>query len=270
MTASPRAFELVRHPVDLKIRSVKLAAREWLAEDYVRIRLEGEDLRDFSLPGQDDHLRIFPGQERVEAFDVMRSLPSREYTPLYWGSTDHGGWLDLEFAVHGQEGLAARWAAGASLGAPAVLGGPRGSLQVQGHPDGWLLAGDETAIPQIRRYAALIAEGAPATVLIEVPDAAHEVTIDTVAPVEYVHRGEAPAGSALETRLDAVTADERPEGDVFGFVAAEQSIVRPARALLANRWRIDSDRFVVKGYWKRGEAEYHAPHIAPPTEREAR
>lgn len=28
----------------------------------------------------------------------------------------------------------------------------------------------------------------------------------------------------------------------------------------AERWRLDAERVVVKGYWKRGESEYHAPH----------
>jgi NADPH-dependent ferric siderophore reductase len=36
--------------------------------------------------------------------------------------------------------------------------------------------------------------------------------------------------------------------------------VKPGRALLLDRWELDPDRIIVKGYWKRGETEYHAPH----------
>ena len=71
---------------------------------------------------------------------------------------------------------------------------------------------------------------------------------------------ELPAGTTLAGRLDDLTADDRPAGSVFGFVAAEQSIVKPGRALLLERWGLAPEQIVVKGYWKHGEAEYHAPH----------
>ena len=63
--------------------------------------------------------------------------------------------LDLEFAIHGghdqaaTEGIAAPWAASAETGAPAGVGGPRGSLVLTGRPDAWFLAGDETAVPLV-------------------------------------------------------------------------------------------------------------------------
>lgn len=254
-SGSPATFTLERQGLDLRFRFARLVAREWLAADYVRVRLEGDDLADFGTPGHDDHIRVFFAQAPADTVEEMRAFPSREYTPLYWGRSESGaGWLDLEFAVHGDEGVAGPWAAGAPLGSLVGVGGPRGSLSIAGTPDGWLLAGDETAVPQIRRYAALIPEGAPATILVEVADAEHEMPIDAAVPVEFVHRGDAPAGTALAARLDAITAEDRPAGDVFGFVAAEQSIVRTGRALLVERWGLSPDRVIVKGYWKRGES----------------
>ncbi|GAA3658695.1 siderophore-interacting protein [Microbacterium marinilacus] len=262
----PQSFTLERERLDLKFRFATLVAREWIAADYVRVRLQGADLVGFGSRGHDDHIRVFFAQGPADTIETMREFPSREYTPLAWGTAEDGtGWLDLEFAVHGDEGVAGLWAAGAPLGSLAGIGGPRGSLSVSGTPDAWLLAGDETAVPQIRRYAALIPAGAPATILIEVADAEHEIPIDAAVDVEYLHRGDAAAGSVLAARLDALTAADRPDGHVFGFVAAEQAIVKTGRALLVERWGLDADRVVVKGYWKRGESEYHAPHgpVAP-------
>ncbi|GAA1734109.1 siderophore-interacting protein [Microbacterium paludicola] len=262
-TSTPTTFTLEREPLELRFRFCTLTAREWITPGYVRVRVEGADLVGFGSTGHDDHIRIFlpdPAAPAPTTVEEMRAQPSREFTPLYWGVDGDTGWLDLEFAVHGDEGAAGVWAASAPLGSAIGVGGPRGSMRISGTPDGWLLAGDETAIPQIRRYAALIPDGAPATILIEVADADHEVQIETSAPVEFVHRGDAPAGSALAARLEAITADDRPAGDVFGFVAAEQGIVRAGRALLVDRWGLSADRVVVKGYWKRGESEYHAPH----------
>ena len=253
-------FTLERRGLELRFRTVHLAARQWLTPSYVRVRLEGADLRGFDSPGADDHIRIFFPDAPPASVEELRAAPSREYTPLAWDGDE--GWLDLEFAVHGAEGVAAPWAAPAELGAVAGVGGPRGSMIVTGRPDGWLLAGDETAVPAMRRFAHLMDADAVGRVLVEVVDAAHELPIETPAgvTVEQVHRGASAPGSALAARLDALGPDDRPAGAVFGFVAAEQSIVKPGRALLLDRWGLEADRVVVKGYWKRDETEYHAPH----------
>lgn len=253
MSNSP-AYTLTRRGLELKFRFATLAAREWIAPDYVRVRLQGEDLAGFDSPGSDDHMRLFFPAGRAETVEEMREAPSREYTPLAWGDD----WLDVEFAVHGDEGVAAPWAAKAPIGSEIGVGGPRGSMIVEGAPEGWFLAGDETAIPAIKRFSALIGE-APSRIVVEVPSAAHEVPVEAPVEVEWLHRGEASAGSALIAFLGSLTESDAPAPDTFCFIAAEQAIVKPGRALLA-RWGIEPDRAVVKGYWKRGEAEYHAPH----------
>jgi NADPH-dependent ferric siderophore reductase len=261
MTSHPASsFQLERHGLELRFRSVRLAARQWLTPSYVRVRLEGVELRGFDSPGADDHIRIFFPDGPVGSVDELRASPSREYTPLAWDADE--GWLDIEFAVHGADGVAAPWAATAEIGASAGIGGPRGSMVVTGRPDGWLLAGDETAVPAMRRFTHLMDAEAVGRILIEVADAAHELPVETPpgVVVEQVHRGDAVPGAALAGRLDALGPGDRPVGSVFGFVAAEQSIVKSGRALLLDRWGLDTDQVVVKGYWKRGETEYHAPH----------
>lgn len=255
MSDTKSGFSIERRGLELRFRNVTLSAREWLAPDFVRVRLSGPDLAGFDSPGSDDHMRLFFPSGPVGSVEELRAAPSREYTPLAWGDD----WLDVEFAVHGDQGVAAPWAANAPLGSTIGVGGPRGAAVLTGEPGSWLLVGDETAIPAIRRFAALIPEGTPARIVIETVSAGREVEIDAPVPVEWLHRGDAPAGSALIAFLDALTADDVVGDDPFVFIAAEQSIVKPGRALLG-RWDVDSANAVVKGYWKRGEAEYHAPH----------
>lgn len=261
-TASP-AFTLEPRGLELRFRRVTLRAREWLTRSYVRVRLEGPDLAGFDSPGADDHLRIFFPDGDPLSVEELRSAPSREYTPLAWGED----WLELEFAIHGDPsagsaGVAAAWAATAPLGSIAGIGGPRGSKVLVGRPEAWFLAGDETAVPAIRRFAQAMDAEAVGRIIVEVKDAAHELTVEAPANVvvEYAHRGGLPAGTVLARRLESVSAADRPAGAVFGFVAAEQSVVKPGRALLLDRWRLDADAMIVKGYWKAGETEYHAPH----------
>lgn len=255
----PLSFRLERQPLELKMRLVRLTQREWLTPDYVRLRFEGADLRGFASLGSDDHCRLFFPEVAPSAPEELRGTPSREYTPLAWDAD--AGWLDVEFLIHG-EGLASPWAATAEIGAVAGVGGPRGSMVLSGSPDAWFLAGDETAVPAMRRFARSMDAEAVGRIIVEVPDAAHELPIDAPAGVvvEQVHRGTDAAASALARRLEALGAQDRPNGDVFGFIAAEQSIVKVGRGLLIDRWGLSTDSIVVKGYWKRGEAEYHAPH----------
>lgn len=265
MTSSnplPESFSLERQSLDLRFRNAALSTREYLTDAYVRIRVTGDELDGFGSPGHDDHIRIFLPDAPPSSVEEMREAPSREFTPVEWG-TDAAGehFLDLEFALHGDEAVASAWAQHAPIGSPIGIGGPRGSLSVVGSPDGWLLAGDETAVAQIRRYAALIPEDAPALILVEVRNAAHQMPIDAPVPVEYINRGSAAPGTALAAAIANMDEDDKPGTDPFLFVAAEQAIVKPARQLAA-RWGVDTARAVIKGYWKSEAtgAEYHAPH----------
>jgi len=265
MTSSnplPDSFSLERQSFDLRFRNAALSSREYLTDAYVKIRVTGDDLEGFGSTGHDDHIRIFLPSSRPTSIEEMRAAPSREFTPVEWGTNSTGEhYLDLEFALHGDEAVASAWAQHAPIGSPIGIGGPRGSLSVVGAPDGWLLAGDETAVAQIRRYAALIPEDAPALILVEVRNAGHQLPIDAPVPVEYINRGSAFPGTALAAAIANMDEDDKPGEDPFVFVAAEQAIVKPARELAA-RWGVDTDRVVIKGYWK-AEAtgsEYHAAH----------
>lgn len=255
MSDTQSGFSIERRGLDLRFRTVALSSREWLAPDYVRVRVTGSDLAGFASLGSDDHMRLFFPAGPVGSVEEMRAAPSREYTPLEWGDD----WLDVEFAVHGDAGVAAPWAANAPLGSSIGVGGPRGSAVIVGEPGSWFLVGDETAIPAIRRFAALIPAGAPARIVIETVSAGRELDIDAPVEVEWLHRGDTASGAALIAFLDGLTEADAVGADPFVFIAAEQSVVKPGRALL-ERWGIDTGKAVVKGYWKRGEAEYHAPH----------
>lgn len=255
MTDVQPGYTIERRGLDLRFRTVTLSEREWLAPNYVRVRLTGTELEGFTSLGSDDHMRLFFPSGAVSSVEEMRASPNREYTPLAWGED----WLDVEFAVHGDAGVAAPWAATAPIGSSIGVGGPRGSAVITGTPGSWLLVGDETAIPAIRRFAALIPAGVPARIVVEVAAPADEVAIDAPVDVEWLHRGDAAAGSALIAFLEGLGEADAVGEDPFCFIAAEQAIVKPGRALLA-RWGVDVSKAVVKGYWKRGEAEYHAPH----------
>lgn len=261
-TSATPSFSLEREWLDLVFRRARLDSREFVTDTYARVRVAGDELAGFgSVAGADDHVRIFLPDAPPATVDEMRQAPSREFTPVQWGTGEDGvPFLDLEFALHGDEGVASRWAAHASIGAPIGIGGPRATTHLRGTPNGWFLAGDETAIAQIRRYAALIPEGAPALILVEVRGAAHQVPINAPVPVAFVPRKNDAPGTALAAALANMDEDDKPGDDPFVFVAAEQGVVKAARALAVGQWGVDPARAIIKGYWKAGDTEYHAPH----------
>ena len=124
---------------------------------------------------------------------------------------------------------------------------------LDGRPDHWLLAGDRTALPAIRRFAAQAASGVPVDVVVIAEDPADEQAISSPGDLRVTWVRD------LDALIAALGAAPHRDGDGFAFVAAEQSVVKPARAALVAAG-FDLERSIVKGYWKRGEAEYHAPH----------
>ncbi|MFG1478076.1 siderophore-interacting protein [Xanthobacter sp. V4C-4] len=172
------------------------------------------------------------------------------------------GEVSIDFALHGQDGPAARFVRRARAGDTVGIAGPGG----RGLPTAptVLLAGDHSGLPSI---AAILERLPPATrglALLEVDDAAEEQ--DLAAPpgvrIAYLHRNGAEAGTTrlLET---AVRAADLPAGDgVAAWVACESAAARALRAHLRDERGLSPRALVAVGYWKRGMSEtaYHAAH----------
>ncbi|MGC3954258.1 MAG: siderophore-interacting protein [Propionicimonas sp.] len=256
------AFTLTRQPLELRRRRVRVRELHQLTPAYRRVVFEGTDLAGFASPAADDHLRIFfpPAGEPLpqpEGDGMPAGLQSREYTPFAW---DGRGWLVIDFVLHG-EGVASDWVRQAEVGDEVFIGGPRGSLVMAGAPDWWLLAGDLTALPAIRRHLAAVAPGTPVDVVLLSDDPADEQELSSQGDLNlrWVHPAAGARPGDVAPLLAALQELPHRQGDGFAFIAAEQAVVAPARGYLTARG-VELGRAVVKGYWKRGEAEYHAPH----------
>ncbi len=247
MIATTVGFQTV--PLESRLRPATLRSRQWLTPGYVRVRLAGPELRGFSAPGADDHVRIFfapPGSAAPPTPEQWREFESREYTPV--ASDPAAGWVDFDLLVH-PGGTGSDWAASAPVGSVVAVAGPRRSNAVGGEPDALFLAGDETAVPAISRFLKERRPGTPARVLVEVAEANRLVPLptDDATSLTLLVR---PLQS-LASALAGLTEADRPVGNVLGFVAAESSVVQPARELFQGRWRLPAEATIVKGYWRR-------------------
>jgi NADPH-dependent ferric siderophore reductase len=179
-------------------------------------------------PGFDQRIKIVPpspqGIERMptdpEWFAAWRALPEAERPPFrtYTVRGVDDGALLVDFALHGPDGPAARWATTAHLGDELlVLGphaahpGPHGGVDFvpparTGHH---LLAGDETAAPAIARILEQLPPDARGTAVVEFPDAGDAAYLPR-HPGFAVHalaRGGRAHGEALIERVTAVATE---------------------------------------------------------------
>lgn len=256
-------YSLTRHPFPPAVRQLRLGARTVLAaagtDTYVRVRLieaRAGELSGFVAPGGGDHVRVVVGTPDGGpiAIDEAGAPLGESRTETVVDHSVDEGWIDLDVLVHGEPGaklgVIGAWAAQATLGSPAVVMGPKGSVMMTGAPGDVVLAGDDSALPAVRRYLGMLGPSITGSLLIETrfdlaalgvtPPAGLRVSILSPEP----HRPSA----ALAEALAALPAPADPL-ERFVFACGEQSLVAPARSLLA-QWGIDVERAVVKGYWK--------------------
>ena len=279
-------FTLARHPYPVVARPVQLAARTELAPGFLRLRLQERTsgaLEGFLAPGPGDHFRVVVDGLDADGLipvgpDNRPLVPSSTYTAVAWELDAEPRWVEMDVVLHdddagraggsgaggGDAGAqlagarqhiragVARWSAIAPIGAPAVITGPKGSVLMTGRPDRVLLAGDDTAVPALRRYLGMLGPNARGDLLLETDHdpAVLELEVPAGIAVSILSpQPGAPSASIVAALRDRPRPSADP-ADVFVFICAEQSVVSPARALLA-RWGIPVDSAVVKGYWKR-------------------
>jgi NADPH-dependent ferric siderophore reductase len=270
-TIDPRAPQRVRHELRRRLLTVQRVQR--LTPHLVRITLQGEALQGFTSLGFDDHVKLmFPdpatgvlvlptlGPEGIQhASDAPRPA-MRDYTPRRFDV--QAGTLEIDFALH-DAGPATQWAEQAAPGQRIGVGGPRGSMVIPMAFDGYVLVGDDTALPAIARRLAELPAGAPVVVIAEVDSPADELVFDTPADLRLTwayRRGAAPGTTTL--LLDTLRQTALPAGDFHAWVACESSAAKALRAHLVGERGACAQWTKASGYWRLGRADTHEAHHA--------
>ncbi|MEV6300562.1 siderophore-interacting protein [Actinoplanes sp. NPDC051861] len=218
---------------------------------------DGLDLPALRSEGFDDHVKLFfaaRGADRpVLPLQAVASLDwpvgarpiAKDYTP-HRVTPDE---VDLDFVLHGH-GPAATWAARAKPGDTLWMAGPKMSRSHPAGADFILAAGDETALPAIRRWLREMPAGTRAAVFVEISAEDRRQELPTSADVSVTW---VPAGSLA----DEVAALPWPDGTVYAWVAGEAGAIKPLRHYL--RSRLPVNQIDVTGYWRRSAA-LEEPH----------
>lgn len=228
--------------------AVTVASVWQLTPRMTRVRLTGQSLAGIAaVPGQTIKV-YFP--DLLDARPVSRDYTVRDFDP-------EGPSLDVDFVLHGA-GPAADWARRAQPGEMLEFLGPSGRYRPDPHADWHLFAGDETALPAIQAYVAMLPAGARVLLYIEVADPAEQQPMPGPArpAVYWLHRDDREPGSS--TLLDdALRAAQLPPGQGRIWLAGHTPTVRRIRAHLLNERGIDRSALYVKGFWDRAKAAAH-------------
>jgi len=223
-------------------------------------------------PGPEDHVKVFlpdPATGELHAptlaADGGLQRPtdgvsiSRDLTVRAVRVVDGAAEVDVDWVLHGDDGPASAWAARAAEGDEVVLAGPNGSAGV---PDGigrLTLAGDETGLPALARWADAVGPDVPVTAIVEIGDDVGEAHVEgefAGATVEILYRTDGPGQLA-----DAVRSLGGLEADELFVGLGEAGDLVPVRRYLRRELGLPAEQVLVSGYWRRGvvNLDHHLP-----------
>lgn len=270
-TAAPAATPVQPQAPSSDLFDLHVVRSTRLTPNMVRVDLTGAALPRMAWAGRDQRIKLFlpsPGQDAPHLPDnsdgnwypawqaqdpatrgVMRTYTIRE---LRTAPAE----LTVDFAVHGDEGPASRWALGARPGdrvgvlASIVEENAAYEFRPPADTDWILLAADASALPALAGILEHLPPSVPVRAWVEVPDGADRQDLPMGADTEITWLttpGTTPEAIGAATTL--------PQGTPYAWVAGEASTVKAVRRHLVNDRGIDRRRVRFSGYWRRGASE---------------
>jgi NADPH-dependent ferric siderophore reductase len=244
--------------------------RELVTPHMVRVTLGGGDLDRFEFQGFDQWFRLAVPTHAVDRFDNLPdnfgvggylkylTLPSgtrpviRNYTVRAFRPESLE--LDVDFVVHGTEGIAAPWAASVESGAEVAFIDQGCGWKRSVGLDQVLIVADESGLPAAAGILRDLARDARGHAIIELFDLADRQHVDAPAGVE-VHwlvrdAAAAPGAAALPALAGLPLAPE----STYCFAVGESALATGARRHLVNDRGVPKTHVTFCGYWKIGKA----------------
>ncbi len=239
--------------------------REWLSPHTVRITAGGPGIDKLRMNEfTDKYAKIIftdPGLGLTPPYDLAalrESLPpdrrpvTRTYTLRRVDVQCQQ--LAIDFVVHGDEGIAAPWAAGAKPGDILTLSGAGGAYHPDAGSDWHLLAGDESALPAICSALEALPCDARGIAYLETCDPGEYLDAAPPGGVEVIWLHRPRPGSQPRLLADALLAGPWLSGRADVFAHGERESMKAVRSALKTRLG-DGDQLSLSGYWAFGRIE---------------
>jgi NADPH-dependent ferric siderophore reductase len=203
----------------------------------VRLLIPSDGTRQLTMPTWNGNEFLLPDGSRP----IIRTFTPRRFDP---GALE----LDLNVVIH-PGGAVSTWVESAEVGSAVAVSGPGRGYTVDTEAAGFVLAGDETALPAIAQLLEAIPSAIPIQVIVEVADPAARLDLPdhANAMVRWVDLDpESAPGDALVASL--VEAEITP--DVNVWAAGEAAAMHRIRRHLFDDRGLERRDVTVRGYWK--------------------
>jgi NADPH-dependent ferric siderophore reductase len=259
----------VEHSASGLVRT-RVARRKLISPHVSRVTLAGGDLDRFEFKGFDQWFRLAIPVHAADRFDNLPSrfslggyvrytrLPKdtrpkiRNYTARAFRKNPVE--LDIDFVLHGDTGVAGRWAASVEPGAEVAFI-DQGCGWKPNSPDWYLIAADETGMPAAAGILRDMPRDSKGFALIELFDLADKQELE--APdgmdVQWLQRADdAASGSRL---LPLVRELPFPGGKLYAFAVGESALAAGVRRHLVTDRGVPKANVTFCSYWKKEAAK---------------
>ncbi|WP_022892951.1 siderophore-interacting protein [Agromyces subbeticus] len=254
----------VTHAKNGVIEAEVVSAR-LISPHFVRLTVAGDELVDWRHLGFDQWFRLAVPVAEGTRFDnlsgtydmagylryltlpratrpVIRNYTVREFRPETLE-------LDIDFVVHGDDGVAGPWAGSLPIGASVGLI-DQGCGYQPVVADSTVLVGDESALPAVLGILRDLPRDTRGHALVELGDLADRQEVDAPDGIDLhwiVRRPEdAPGAAALEHLRQLPAFD----GSVYAFAAGESKLATGARRHFVNERGAPKGNVTFCGYWR--------------------
>jgi NADPH-dependent ferric siderophore reductase len=162
--------------------------------------------------------------------------------------------LAIDFVVHGSDGIAGPWAAGARRGDVLALSGAGGGYAPDPAADWHLFLGDESALPAISSALEALPAGARGIAYLETEHPEHSARVTAPAGVELVWLRRGQPGTTPQLLADALAAGPWLPGRAGVFAHGERESMKAIRTVLKSR-DLGGGPLSLSGYWAYGRTE---------------
>ena len=236
-----------------------------ISPSFVRLTFAGDDLRGWRHLGFDQWFRLaVPTSDRTrfdnlaDTYDMAGylkylTLPRatrpviRNYTVRQFRPDDLE--LDVDFVVHGDDGVAGPWAGSLPVGASVGLI-DQGCGYRAVDADRTVLVGDESALPAIVGILRDLPRETRGHALIELPDLDDRQHVDAPDGMDVHWIVREPDAAVGATTLDHLRELPLGDGSICAFAAGESKLATGARRHLVNERGVPKANIAFCGYWR--------------------
>lgn len=251
-------------PKKMQAKGLTVVKSQQITPDMIRLTVNAPALKDAELPFTDHYIKLLfvpDGADYTWPFDLaeIREKYPRSQQPVKRTYSlrrvdQETGDCDIDFVIHGDQGIAGPWARTAEPGDTLGFAGPGGGWAPSRDYEHFVLAGDEAAAPAIGAALDHLPEGTTATAYVEVAERGREMDIPDKEGVElhWIYRDGATPGTKLS---EAVRAAGRPSQKTSWFIHGVAEMIRELRRFLFVEQEVDRADASISGYWRLGMVE---------------